>query len=202
MSQMIITLQYGDFPVLFQENAFINATKIAKQFNKQVRDYLTHENTVNYLESLKRYALKDQNQLVIVKKGGLSQEQGMWLHPYLAVDFARWLAADFAVWCEKQIENMLHPVKNTVNVKAQQQKNTVDIAIAPSLKQETIMLKPNTVEPKIPEGMVVIAAKRYQQLQKIAGFTTFDHIKEIVEENGGKVLLKSDFEKIKGLLNI
>ena len=200
MSQMIITLQYGDFPVLFQENAFINATKIAKQFNKQVRDYLTHENTVNYLESLKRYALKDQNQLVIVKKGGVSQEQGMWLHPYLAVDFARWLAVDFAVWCEKQIENMLHPVKN--NIKTQQQKSTVDIAIVSSLKQETIMLKPNTVEQKIPEGMVIIAAKRYQQLQKIAGFTTFDHIKEIVDENGGKVLLKSDFEKIKGLLNI
>ncbi|MEY2666195.1 MAG: hypothetical protein RLZZ384_366, partial [Pseudomonadota bacterium] len=133
---------------------------------------------------------------------GVSQEQGMWLHPYLAVDFARWLAADFAVWCEKQIENMLHPVKHTANAKTQQQKNTVDIAIVPSLKQENILLKQNTMEQKIPEGMVIIAAKRYQQLQKIAGFTTFDHIKEIVEENGGKVLLKSDFEKIKGLLNM
>jgi len=191
MPQTIITLQYGDFPVFFQENAFLNASKTAKQFNKQARDYLNNEHTVNYLENLKHYAQKDQNQLVITQKEGLSQEQGIWLHPYLAVDFARWLAVDFAIWCERQIENMLHPV-----IKVRQQKNAEHKSKELTQKQE------NSMQQDIPEGMVIIAAKRYQQLQKIAGLTTFDHIKEIVEENGGKVLLKSDFEKIKGLLNI
>ena len=197
MPQTIITLQYGDFPVFFQENAFLNASKTAKQFNKQARDYLNNEHTVNYLENLKHYAQKDQNQLVITQKGGFSQEQGIWLHPYLAVDFARWLAVDFAIWCEKQIENMLHPV-----IKVYQQKNAENKSKGLIQKQEINVIKPNSMEQEIPEGMVIIAAKRYQQLQKIAGLTTFDHIKEIVEENGGKVLLKSDFEKIKGLLNI
>ncbi|MDQ5939989.1 MAG: hypothetical protein QG557_939 [Pseudomonadota bacterium] len=200
MPQTIITLQYGDFPVLFQENAFINATKIAKQFNKHVRDYFVHENTINYLESLKRYAVKDQSQLVLVTKEGLSQEQGMWLHPYLGVDFARWLAADFAVWCEKQIEYMLHPAKT--HSKAESYQGMIARSMTSSSTEEVIIVTPDRVEQKIPDGMVIIAAKRYQQLQKIAGLTTFDHIKEIVEENGGKVLLKSDFEKIKGLLDI
>ncbi|MEN9897495.1 MAG: hypothetical protein RLZZ66_1144 [Pseudomonadota bacterium] len=197
MPQTIITLQYGDFPVFFKENAFLNASKTAKQFNKHARDYLNNEHTVNYLENLKYYAQQDQNQLVITQKRGLSPEQGIWFHPYVAVDFARWLAADFAIWCEKQIENMLYPV-----FKACQQKNADNKSKILTQKQEIIAIKPNTMEQKIPEGMVIIAAKRYQQLQKIAGLTTFDHIKEIVEENGGKVLLKSDFEKIKGLLNI
>jgi hypothetical protein len=191
MPQTIITLQYGDFPVFFQENAFLNASKTAKQFNKQAHDYLNNEHTVNYLENLKHYAQKDQHQLVITQKEGLSQEQGIWLHPYLAVDFARWLAVDFAIWCERQIENMLHPV-----IKVRQQKN------AEYIPKELIQRQENFMQQEIPEGMVIIAAKRYQQLQKIAGLTTFDHIKEIVEEHGGKVLLKSDFEKIKGLLNI
>jgi hypothetical protein len=185
MPQTIITLQYGDFPVFFQENAFLNASKTAKQFNKQAQDYLNNEHTANYLENLKHYAQKDQSQLVITQKGGFSQEQGIWLHPYLAVDFARWLAVDFAIWCEKQI-----------------QKNDDNKSKGLTQKQEIKVIKPNSMEQEIPEGMVIIAAKRYQQLQKIAGLTTFDHIKEIVEENGGKVLLKSDFEKIKGLLNI
>lgn len=197
MPQTIITLQYGDLPVFFHENAFLNASKTAKQFNKHTRDYLNNEHTVNYLENLRYYAQKDQNQLVITQKRGLSQEQGIWFHPYLAVDFAHWLAVDFAIWCEKQIENMLHPV-----IKVRQQKNADNKLKILTQKQEIIGIKPNTMEQKIPEGMVIIAAKRYQQLQKIAGLTTFDHIKEIVEENGGKVLLKSDFEKIKGLLNI
>ena len=152
-------------------------------------DYLNNEHTVNYLENLKHYAQKDQSQLVITQKGGLSQEQGIWLHPYLAVDFA--------IWCEKQIENMLHPV-----TKVYQQKNDDNKSKGLTQKQEINVIKPNSMEQEIPERMVIIAAKRYQQLQKIAGLTTFDHIKEIVEENGGKVLLKSDFEKIKGLLNI
>ncbi len=197
MSHTIITLQYHHFPVFFQENAFLNATNIAKQFNKSIRDYLNNDYTINYLESLQYYTLKEQHQLVIEQKEGEGQEQGTWLHPYLAIDFARWLATDFAFWCEKQIENILHPTK--YSVKQQHARNST---MKLSQKQDVIVLKNRSVEQKIPEGMVIIAAKRYQQLQKIAGFTTFDHIKEIVEENGGKVLLKSDFDKIKGLLNI
>lgn len=195
MSHMIITLQYGDFPVFFQENAFINATHIAKRFNKQAHDYLNHEHTRCFLENLKRYALKDGHQLIIEKKESETHELGMWLHPYLVVDFARWLAADFAVWCEKQIELMLHTTKG--NLMRPQEKCTAD-----ERSPASIRLKPPVIEHAVPDGMVVIAAKRYQQLQKIAGLTTFDHIKEMVEENGGKVLLKSEFDKIKDLLNM
>ncbi len=37
---------------------------------------------------------------------------GTWLHPKLAVPFARWLDVRFAIWCDIQIENLLkknHP---------------------------------------------------------------------------------------------
>lgn len=33
---------------------------------------------------------------------------GTWLHPKLAIRFAQWLDADFAVWCDEQIEHLLH----------------------------------------------------------------------------------------------
>ncbi len=55
--QQIITLQYNDFSVLFQDDLSINATAIAKQFNKQPRDYLKQERTVEYMESIKRIRL-------------------------------------------------------------------------------------------------------------------------------------------------
>ena len=47
----------------------------------------------------------EEIQLVIVKKGG--NNSGTWLHPKLAIDFARWLSPEFAVWCDAQIEQIL-----------------------------------------------------------------------------------------------
>jgi hypothetical protein len=108
MAIQLITARYGEMSVQFQENGFINATAIAKQFNKQPRDYLKTEQTKNYINSIKRIFLIDENQLVIVKKGSVENGGGTWLHPKLAIDFARWLSPDFAVWCDLQIERILH----------------------------------------------------------------------------------------------
>ena len=59
----------------------------------------------------------EENQLVIVKHGG--NNRGTWLHPKLAIHFARWLDPKFAVWCDEQIEQLLSgsqpkPAKTTV----------------------------------------------------------------------------------------
>ena len=49
----------------------------------------------------------DENQLVIVKGGSSKNGGGTWLHPKLAIHFARWLDPRFAVWCDEQIEQIL-----------------------------------------------------------------------------------------------
>ncbi|CAN0570007.1 unnamed protein product, partial [Ectocarpus sp. 12 AP-2014] len=33
---------------------------------------------------------------------------GTWLHPKLAVPFARWLSVDFKIWCDEQIDRLIH----------------------------------------------------------------------------------------------
>ncbi|SSY80305.1 KilA-N domain-containing protein [Alysiella crassa] len=92
----------------------MNATAVAKYFNKIPKDYLKTEQTQEYIAALAEHLSvrtkipTEQNQLVIVKQGGLSHEQGTWLHPKLAIHFARWLNPKFAVWCDEQIENMLN----------------------------------------------------------------------------------------------
>ena len=108
MTTQLITAHYGTMPVLFQTDAFINATAIAKQFNKNPKDYLKSKRTQEYIEAVRTILLTEQNQLVIIKQGGSPEEQGTWLHPKLAVDFARWLDVRFAVWCDLQIEKILH----------------------------------------------------------------------------------------------
>ena len=114
MNTSIVTLQYNNFPVLFQKDASINATAIAKQFNKSPKDYLRLDRTKDYIEAVRRNRLTEENQLVTINQGGTPEEQGTWIHRFLAIDFARWLNSDFAVWCDMQIESLLKPVPNAL----------------------------------------------------------------------------------------
>ncbi|MEY4768064.1 MAG: hypothetical protein RL637_703 [Pseudomonadota bacterium] len=41
----------------------------------------------------------------IIKKGSPENGGGTWFHPKLAIPFARWLEARFAIWCNFQIED-------------------------------------------------------------------------------------------------
>ncbi|EMT5008644.1 KilA-N domain-containing protein [Neisseria gonorrhoeae] len=113
----IQTFSFNRFSVSFQENGYLNATAIAEQYDKRVGNYLRNERTQEYITALNerlfnpetRNRATAENQLVIIKKGGNDKKsQGTWLHPKLAVDFARWLNPKFAVWCDEQIETLLN----------------------------------------------------------------------------------------------
>lgn len=103
----LIVREYQGNQVLFQSDAYLNATEIAAKFGKAPKDYLKTDRTKKYIEAVGRNLLTDTNQLVTVIQGGDSLQQGTWFHPKLAIDFARWLNADFAVWCDEQIELIL-----------------------------------------------------------------------------------------------
>ena len=112
MAIQLITVQFGNMPVLFQTDAFINATAIAKQFNKRPNDWLNLASTKEYIACLLEFQLpekmvNEQNQLVITKTGQAENGGGTWLHPKLAIPFARWLDVRFAAWCDLQIEKIL-----------------------------------------------------------------------------------------------
>ena len=120
------SFNFGNIAVSFRADGFLNATVIASHFGKQARDYLKTEQTQQYITALaenlsvKTKILTKENQIVIVKRGG--SEQGTWLHPKLAIHFARWLDPKFSVWCDEQIEALLNgnvsdglPAKTTAN---------------------------------------------------------------------------------------
>lgn len=121
LTQNLKTVNFDGLPVAFTENGYLNATMIAKHYGKRVKDYLRNERTQDYMRALNEHLseavktasqsdgrnIPSQNALVIVKKGNSREfEQGTWLHPKLAIDFARWLNPRFAVWCDMQIEQM------------------------------------------------------------------------------------------------
>ena len=140
---MNLIKSFGNIAVSFNDCGYLNATQIAKQFDKRINNYLRSEQTQQYIEALyqnlkTRNSAMDKNQLVIIQKGGNVHFSGTWLHPKLAVDFARWLDPKFAVWCDEQIEHI----------------------ISGSLKLEP-------VQPALPHGSIVLSA---HDLQCIEGF--------------------------------
>lgn len=106
----------------FTGDAFINATDMAAAFGKLAKDWLRTDRTKAYADAVARRLFPgdspDQkaespsaygldSRLVVVINGGPEGQHGTWLHPKLAIDFARWLSPDFAVWCDAQIEDIL-----------------------------------------------------------------------------------------------
>lgn len=99
----VIPLQYEGQSFSFNAIGWINATEAAKRFGKRPTDWLKLDSTREYIE-----ALMDENQ--ISEESSLIQARrnhGTWLHPDLAVAFARWLSIRFSVWCDKQIKRLI-----------------------------------------------------------------------------------------------
>ena len=113
MTTQILNIAFGETPVSFRADGFLNATAIAKHFGNVAKDYLKTEQTKEYIKALAEYLsngmkiLVEVKQLVIVKNGAPETGGGTWLHPKLAIHFARWLDPKFAVWCDFQIEKIL-----------------------------------------------------------------------------------------------
>ena len=107
----IQSFNFGNVSVSFRDDGYLNATAIAAHFGKRVPDFIKTEQNQEYINALAEHISKttkivlDRNQLVIVKHGG--NNRGTWLHPKLAIHFARWLDPKFAVWCDEQIEQII-----------------------------------------------------------------------------------------------
>ena len=101
----IIPFQYGDTTVQFNQDGWINATHIAKAHGKRLDVWLKTDETQDYLSSIGKYLNTTKRWDLIQARRG--NNGGTWLHPKLAVVFARWLNVDFAVWCDMHITEVL-----------------------------------------------------------------------------------------------
>lgn len=105
----IIKFEFNKQLYSFNLDGWFNATEAAKRYGKEAFEWLRLPATHNYMEALGK-ALgfepgKSRFGLVRTQRGGRSP--GTWLHPKMAVAFARWLSDDFGVWCDLQIDAII-----------------------------------------------------------------------------------------------
>ena len=99
-------------PVTFllskENNVMVNATEMAKIFDRKVNEFMSNETTKNFIDS----CLKSGNSrfINISKEEDLyrsSQKSGTYMHRVLALKFAAWLSPDFELWVYSTIEQLL-----------------------------------------------------------------------------------------------
>ena len=106
----LVRSEYQGTEIQFNEDGWFNATQAAERFGKVPYEWVRLPDTEKYLMALEnRYG---KIPFLNVKRGGRGKSDATWIHPKLAVPFARWLDVDFAVWCDEQIFNLIsgkHP---------------------------------------------------------------------------------------------
>ncbi|WP_336274924.1 KilA-N domain-containing protein [Vreelandella indica] len=94
MINAMITKQWHGKTLTFREDGYFNMTKAAKEFGKEVKEFLRLPSTKEYTAELEKVGY---SHVFEVKRG---RHGGTWAHPKLAVFFARWLDVRFAVACD------------------------------------------------------------------------------------------------------
>ncbi|ELE6506814.1 KilA-N domain-containing protein [Pseudomonas aeruginosa] len=105
MSNNIIPFRYQGQPVRFNSEGWINATDIAATHGMRLDNWLRNKETEAYIKALARHLNTSDSRDLI--RGQRGRGGGTWLHPKLAVAFARWISPDFAVWADLHIDALL-----------------------------------------------------------------------------------------------
>jgi hypothetical protein len=93
-------------------DGYVNATAMAKANGKEWAHYFRTDRATTYLEALSRNCEIAVTDLYIAKQG-----EGTWIHPRVAIDFARWISPEFAVWMDgwflEELEGRVSQVRDT-----------------------------------------------------------------------------------------
>lgn len=98
---------YNGSPISFNtgEVTMVNATEMAKPFKKLAADWTRQKSAKEFIASLSAVRGIPITDLVKVLQGG--NVQGTWMHEDVALEFARWLSPEFAIWCNDRIKELM-----------------------------------------------------------------------------------------------
>ena len=101
--------QYNGSDITFNSGStvMVNATQMAKLFGKRPVDWLKTAQSQEFLKAMSEVKKITSEDLLKIKKGGDNHAQGTWMHEDVALEFARWLSPEFAIWCNDRIKELL-----------------------------------------------------------------------------------------------
>lgn len=175
---------YNNAPVTFQlgnGDVLVNATQMAKPFNKRPNDYLGLPSTNELLNAATRKYGRSENQLVKVING-----VGTWLHEDIALDFAQWLSVDFKLWCNDRIKELLrHGMTATPETIEQLIANPDTlIQLAQQLKAERIEKERLAEQNELHKQQLQLSAPKVQYYNEVLQSESTYNTNQIAKELG------------------
>lgn len=136
MQNQILEYQGNKISFLLGDGVMVNATQMAKPFNKTTKDWLRTNQTQDFINSLSAIRHIRPLELVRVNNGG--KNPGTWMHEDVALEFARWLSPEFAIWCNDRIKELVKHGFTATPDKLEELANNPDLLIqlATQLKNE------------------------------------------------------------------
>lgn len=110
MKTLTTIMYYDDTPINFAKgrDVMVNATDMAKPFGKVPKDWLRTQQSKDFINSLAAVRQMCPTDLLKMKQGGNDHAaQGTWMREDVALEFARWLSPEFAIWCNDRIKELL-----------------------------------------------------------------------------------------------
>jgi phage antirepressor YoqD-like protein len=110
--------QYQGSDITFNsgQSVMVNATQMAKPFGKRPAKWLELPSTKEFLSKLSEVRKSDitfvqsDNQEPVRLSDRFVETingKGTWMHEDVALEFARWLSPEFAIWCNDRIKELL-----------------------------------------------------------------------------------------------
>lgn len=129
------------------EDGYANATAMCQANGKLWGHYKELARTQEYIQALAASLDLTPADLVITTSTGPNEFRGTWIHPRLAVDLARWISPEFAVWMDgwflEQLEHQQAPQPQAPGLTAE---DVVRIAVEAARSVHAHKPRPRTVQ--------------------------------------------------------
>ena len=97
----LVVRTWNDAPISRRDSdGYADATAMCHANGKEWSNYRQNDRTTAYLQALSTSLSIPTDELVLTSTSGPNHLRGTWIHPRLAVDLARWLSPEFAVWMD------------------------------------------------------------------------------------------------------
>lgn len=118
MKNVIKTLDFNGVGIQFSADGWLNATASAEALGKERLDnFLISADYLKYAAVVAKANSLEIGELKNARRGRYGS--GTFLHPELAVCFARWISPEFAYWCDKQVPALLDKARQSPALNAQ-----------------------------------------------------------------------------------
>lgn len=129
---------YNGTVIQRRDDGFVNLTQMTQANGKRLDNWMRLKSTQSYLETLANSLTSE------VVKSEEGANGGTWGHPSVAINLARWLSDEFAVWCDAHIFNLMASGSTSLDIDPiEEMKLKIELA---KLERDKAKLENRTIE--------------------------------------------------------